>query len=334
MYKYIYRYKFSAPATSYKPVILITGCSSGIGLATARYLAKHLEYRLVLTAREKSLGVLQTEFQEDDRLMILPLDVADEKSRRQLVQKIFEKWERVDILINNAGICYRSVLEEMLDSDELLQMQTNYLGPVSLIRMLLPKMRKNGQGKIINVSSVSGMLAMPTMASYSASKFALEGAMEALWHEARPFGIDVSLVQPGFVRSKSHERTKFSARSLLSNKEDRPYSDMYNNMIPFVSKMMNYGLATPESIADLIYYVIITESPPLWIPASFDAEFFYYLKRWLPRRLILPFFYWTLPGSETWGTRFTKKRKTSWIARFARNTIRSITRRLNVHHAN
>jgi len=184
-------------------------------------------------------------------------------------------------------------------------------------------MRKKGSGKIINISSVSGMLAVPTMASYSASKFALEGAMEALWYEARPFGVNVSLVQPGFVRSKSYERVKFSVRSKLSTNQFRPYSLVYKYMIPFVSFLMGIGLATPESIADLVYDVVRTDDPPLWIPAAFDAEFFYYLKRWFPRRFLLPFFYFMLPGSDLWGKEFTKAPRSTFSTRL-KAMLRSI----------
>lgn len=323
MYKYVYFWKFEKPEADYKPIVLITGCSSGIGEAIARLFIEKPEYRIVITSREKSLGLLQQNFIESDRVWILPLDVASEESRIQTIQKIYARWGSVDVLINNAGICYRSVLEEMLDRDELIQLQTNYLGPVSLIRLLLPSMRKKGFGKIINISSVSGMLAMPTMASYSASKFALEGAMEALWYEARPFGINVSLVQPGFVRSKSYERVKFSVRSKLSNEINRPYSDVYKYMIPFVGQLMNKGMATPESIAELVYHVVITKGPPLWVPAAFDAEFFYYLKRWFPRRFLMPFFFFVLPGSDLWGKEFSKSRRSTFSTK-----IKAFLRRL------
>ncbi len=323
MYKYFYWHKFRKPEQSYKPVVLLTGCSSGIGLATAEALARHLEYRVIITTREKSMGVLKSKFTESDRIWIHPLDVASEESRNTLVTNIFERWGRVDILINNAGICYRSVLEEMQDKDELTQMQTNYLGPIGLIRLLLPRMRQNGRGKIINISSVSGIIAMPTMASYSASKFALEGAMEALWYETRPFGIDISQIQPGFVRSTSHERVKLSVRSSLSTQMNRPYSSMYQDMIPFITRFMTHGIATPKSIANLIMLVIKTEKPPLYIPASFDAEFLYYLKRFFPRRILQPFLFRTLPGSAHWAQDFTKARKPAMLpVRSFRNAMR------------
>lgn len=311
MYKYFYSWKISSREIDYKPVVLITGCSSGIGKAIAEKLKSENRYNLILTAREKSLGLVRQNFIEDENTWILALDVADEISRIETIKKICERWGHVDALINNAGICYRSVLEEMQDKDELLQMHTNYLGPVSLIRLLLPGMRKNGRGKIINISSVSGMLGMPTMASYSASKFALEGAMEALWYECRPFGIDVSLVQPGFVKSKSYERVKFSVRSKLSNVEVRPYSDVYRYMVPFIGQLMDHGLSTPHSIAELVSLVLKTKEPPLWIPASLDAEFFYYLKRFLPRRFLMRLFYFLLPGSDLWGQKFTQNQRST-----------------------
>lgn len=312
MYKYVYFWKIKNPPEDYKPIVLITGCSSGIGAALAKKYQNDLNYRIVLTAREKSLGLIKQIYQENERLMIVPLDVTSETSRRQLVKDVFTRWGGIDVIINNAGICYRSALEEMLDQDELTQMQTNYLGPVSLIRLLLPGMRKRGYGKIINISSVSGALGVPTMASYSASKFALEGAMEALWYEVKPFGVDVCVVQPSFVRSKSYERVKFSVRSKLSIVSQRPYTFLYNSMIPFVSKLMENAFATPESIADLVYEVVRSNKPPMWIPASFDAEIFFMFKRFFPRSLLLPFMYFLMPNSSQWGPRPNDNRIQFW----------------------
>ncbi len=323
MYKYIYWYKFASPTQDYKPVILLTGGSSEVGVATAKLLSSHPEYRVVITARD--LTNVASQITENEHTWVMPLDIVDEQSRTDAVEKIFARWGRVDIYINTSDICYRSSLEETKDQDDLLHMQKNYLGPVSLIRMLLPKMRKNGKGKIINISSVSGLLAFPTMSSYSASKYALEGAMESLWYELRPFGIDVALVQPGFIHSAQHSRIKFSEKL---GKQDHPYEDMYTSMIPFVANLKNRSLSTPQSIAELTYNVIRTERPPLWVPASFDAEFFYYFKRWFPRRVFLPFFYWLLPNSKNWGHKFTRKSDSLWIARVIRNIVRKLSRKV------
>src|SRR5690606_18288980 len=108
-------------------------------------LSKIDGYRLVITAREKSLNKLKEQFVESDRLLIRSLDVTSEESRQNLVKEIENIWGGVDILINNAGISYRAVVEHMTDKDELLQLQTNYLGPMALIRLVLPHMRTQGR---------------------------------------------------------------------------------------------------------------------------------------------------------------------------------------------
>jgi short-subunit dehydrogenase len=218
-------------------------------------------------------------------------------------------WGGVDILVNNAGISYRAVIEHMTDKDEELQMATNYFGPMGMIRLCLPHMRETGRGKIINVSSVAGMLAMPTMASYSASKFALEGASESLWYEMRPFGVSISLVQPGFTHSSSFQNVYHTQLSDPTRNWNGPYSDFYVNMTPFVAKMMNMSMTTPEKIAKQIMKTIKSENPPLWLPATLDAKLFYHIRRLLPRALLLPFLYWCLPGAQHWAKGYSHRRR-------------------------
>lgn len=280
---------------NFKPVVLVTGCSSGIGLALAKILYTHTEYRVVVTARQKSIEKVRNEFIEDNRFLIRPLDVTSEENRQSLVAEINRRWGGVDILVNNAGISYRAVVEHMTTNDEQLQMNTNYLGPMGLIRLALPHMRETRRGKIINVSSVAGMLAMPTMSSYSASKFALEGACESLWYEMRPFGVKVCLVQPGFVHSPSFQNVYHTDQSDPTRNWSGPYKSFYQNMTPFIARMMNLSLTTPEKIAQIIVDTMKTENVPLWIPCTLDAKLFYYIRRIFPRRLLLPFLYWCLP---------------------------------------
>jgi short-subunit dehydrogenase len=169
-------------------------------------------------------------------------------------------------------------------------------------------MREKGRGKIINISSVSGMLAMPTMASYSASKYALEGMSEALWYETKPLGIDVSLIQPGFINSNSFRNVYYTEKSNPKAVAGGPYCDYYDNMSPFVEKLMRNSFSTPEKIARLILKVIKKENPPLWIAATLDASIFYYIRRLLPRRLLLPILFYALPGARHWGRSYTHKR--------------------------
>lgn len=294
---------------TYKPVVLVTGCSSGIGLAIAQLLHEKSEYRVVVTAREKSLEKIRKYFFDTDRFIIRALDVTSEQDRIRLFSEVQRHWGGVDVLINNAGISYRSVVEHMTEKDETRQMATNYFGPMGMIRLALPHMRETGRGKIINISSVSGMLAMPTMASYSASKYALEGASEALWYETRPFGIKITLVQPGFIHSNSFRNVYHTDLSDPARNWNGPYCDFYQNMTPFVERMMGLSLTTPQKVAKQVFKVMKSENPPLWIPATLDAKVFYYIRRLLPRRMLLPILYWFLPNAKNWSKEFTHRRR-------------------------
>lgn len=286
-------------------VILVTGCGSGIGLALANLLYKKMNYRVIITARAKSLPMLKEKFIESDRFLIRELDLTNESQRATVVSEIAELWGGVTVLINNAGVSYRAVVEHMSVDEEQHQFATNYFGPVGLIRSVLPHMRKIGRGKIINVSSVSGMLAMPTMGSYSASKYALEGLSEALWYELKPLGINVSLIQPGFVRSKSFLNVKYSILSGPENDIEGLYADYYQHMTPFIERLMKLSLTSPNDIAVRILKVIERKNPPLWIPATFDAQVFYYLRRFIPRRILLYLLFSALPNVRKWARKYT-----------------------------
>lgn len=294
---------------TYKPVVLITGCGSGLGLAMAELFASILEFRVVITARIGSMETLRQKFPESDRVMVKIMDVTSETDRAHVCNEIMHQWGGVDILINNAGIAYRAVVEHMTEANEIHQIATNYLGPMGLIRQVVRHMRLKGRGKIINISSVSGMLAMPTMASYSASKHALEGASEALWYEMRPLGVNVSLIQPGFINSDSFIQTQVTGASRAAIRDNElPYGDYYRDMGPFIERKMYRSSVRPEKIAKLVLKVIRTEDPPLWVPATPDARFFYYLRRWIPRRWLLPFLFFCLPNSDQWAKSYTQRR--------------------------
>lgn len=282
------------------PVVLITGASTGVGLALTRRLIKR-NLRLALTARKSSLDRFQKEgVVESDKVKFIELDVTNHDSRIEAVEKINQLWGGVDILVNNAAISYRAVVEHMNDEEEIMQLATNYLGPMALIRLVLPHMRKNGWGKILNISSVSGMMAMPTMSSYSASKFALEGATESLWYEMKPWNIQVSLIQPGFIHSNSFENVYYSEQSKQSTITHGPYWDYYESMGPFVKKMMGLSRHSSEDVAKTIEKTINNPRPSLRVAATPDAGLFYWIRRMLPRPIYHRLLYWGLPGARHW----------------------------------
>lgn len=289
------------------PIILVTGCGSGIGLALAEQLYKKNRYRVIITARKNSIAFLKEKFIESKNFLIRELDVINEIERTKLIDEIVARWSGVNILINNAGVSYRAVVEHMSVDEEQHQFATNYFGPVGLIRAVLPHMRKLGRGKIINVSSVSGMLAMPTMGSYSASKYALEGLSEALWYELKPLGINVCLIQPGFIRSKSFLNVKYSVLSNPQHDTEAVYADYYQNMTPFIERLMKLSLTSPTDVALRILKVIEKKNPPLWIPATIDAMIFYYLRRFIPRGILLNLLFSVLPNARKWARKYTNR---------------------------
>lgn len=282
-------------------VVLITGATTGIGLALARLLLEK-DFRLVLTARQSSLARFEgLGIQEGPRVMLRPLDVAEPTCAEPIVKEVNERWGGVDVLVNNAGILYRAVMEHLEDAHEEDQFHTNYLGPLHLIRLVLPTMRAKRGGHIINLSSVGGMMAMPTMGGYSASKFALEGASEALWYEMRPWGVRVTLIEPGFVNSDGFTHAIYTQRSCAASREaSDPYHAYYQNLVGFIAKMMTSSPTRPDDVARKIYKVMNQNDPPLRRPVTLDAWFFSWLRRLLPQPLYLRVLYRFLPGIGRW----------------------------------
>lgn len=282
--------------------VLLTGASSGIGLALAKMLAQRPErYRLIVTARTTSFVTLQSQVcgpMVEHRM----LDLLEEEPCHALMAELEQRFGGVDILINNAGISYRTVVEHLHRDEEHRQMQTNFFGPLLLTRLALPQMRKKHAGRIINVSSVGGMMAMPTMGIYSASKFALEGISESLWYEMRPWGIHVTLVQPGFVRSDSFRRVLFSEHAERVVRDQGVYFNYYLHMGRFIESLMQRATTTPESIAKKILRLMEQTQPPLRAPVGIDAHFFGVLRRMLPRGWYHRLLYKCLPGIHRWGT--------------------------------
>jgi short-subunit dehydrogenase len=283
-------------------VILITGASTGLGLATAKLLINN-NYTLILTARERSLYRFEQEgLKESSSIWIRKLDVTNHKERKNLIEEANNRLGGIDILINNAGISYRSVVEHVTEHERIEQLNINFLSAMELTRLVLPSMRKKRKGKIINISSVGGMMAMPTMSIYSSSKFALEGASESLWYEVKPWNINICLIQPGFINSNSFENTHptLLSKNSIEDQSD-PYHQHYINMKGFIEKIMHKTTCTPEKVAKVILKTIKKKNPPLRVPGTFDAIFFYYLRRLIPRQLYHTILYKALPKIKNWG---------------------------------
>lgn len=282
--------------------VLITGASTGLGLAIAREL-QSVGAKLVLTARPSSMRRFEAlGFVDSPQLWLRPLDVTDVAQREALIAEIDATEQGLYALINNAGLSYRAVVEDVAEHDRLHQMNVNFRSPMALAVLALPGMRRRGRGRIISVSSVGGMMAMPTMAVYSASKFALEGASEALWYEVKPWNIHVTLVQPGFIQSDGFEKVRITEKGQASMASaESPYHAHYTNMADFIGQVMRRVPATPESVARKVCRVLKSSNPPLRRAATLDAWLFAWIRRLLPRRAYHWLLYRMLPNIRSWG---------------------------------
>jgi NADP-dependent 3-hydroxy acid dehydrogenase YdfG len=169
-------------------VVFITGVSSGFGKCTAEYLAQR-GYVVYGTSRKATLG--------NTKINVLKADVTDVASVKSAVATILQKEGRIDVLINNAGMGISGPIEYASIEDVKVQMDTNFIGVVNTIQSVLPTMRNQKRGTIINISSIGGLMGLPFQGFYSASKFAVEGMSEALRMELMPFGIKVIVIRPG-----------------------------------------------------------------------------------------------------------------------------------------
>ncbi len=181
-------------------VWFVTGAATGIGAGVVK-AALDAGDRVVATARD--LAKLESRFGDIDRrrIALLPLDVTDAAQARKAIDAAVAHFGRIDVLVNNAGYSILGNFEEMSDADLDAQMDTNFFGVAHLMRLALPVMRKQRSGRIVNISSVAGVVGYRHCAAYGASKFAVEGLSLAVAEEVARFGIHVTVVEPGFFRT-------------------------------------------------------------------------------------------------------------------------------------
>lgn len=227
-------------------------------------------------------GLFAQELREcPDRLHLLSLDVGDEGERKAAVEFVGTQRGRLDVLINNAGYGLFGALEDISEPELRRQFEVNFFGAVFLIRDLLPLLRRS-KGRVINVSSVAGTLGLPLSSAYCSSKFALEGLSESLYYEARPFGVQVCLVEPG------RHRTEFSrhmAWGEKSREESSPYARMTENYLSRKNKLSERVVVPQEKVIRAILELTETKYMPLRVPIGTDAWAVRLIKTLLPERL-------------------------------------------------
>jgi NAD(P)-dependent dehydrogenase (short-subunit alcohol dehydrogenase family) len=187
--------------------VLITGTSSGIGLASAVALGR-AGHKVYATMRNLGLSLELARIVEQEKLAVAisVMDVDSDASVAEAVRRIYENAGRIDVLVNNAGIERMGMVEELPLNEFRAVMETNYFGPLRCIKAVAPRMRAEGSGHIINVSSVAGRISSCAMAAYTASKWALEALSEALAQEMKSANVRVSIVEPGIIATPMAER--------------------------------------------------------------------------------------------------------------------------------
>ena len=245
-------------------VVLITGASSGIGRAAAELLAAH---------GFTVFGTSRTPTQDRRSYTWLPLDVRSDDSVQAAVQSLLAQAGRIDLLVNNAGYVQFGAIEESSIADAQAQLDTNLFGVIRMLKAVLPVMRKQGSGRIINISSIVGHVAAPYGGLYATSKFALEGLSEALSEEVRPFGVSVSLVEPSYVNTPlvSQPPTKPIAAYAPGRQAAQ------QSLITNAKKGME-----PGAVARVILRAATTNRPRLRYPVGQGGKTVLLLKRLLP----------------------------------------------------
>lgn len=262
------------------PSILVTGVSSGIGHALAAKAAAE-GWTVVGTVRKGK--------EEDAPLGIdvRNLELSDFRDVRRLVAGVLADRGCPDVLVNNAGtVIYGSVEDTPVEEMRRL-FDVNVFGAIELIDGFLPAMRERGSGLIVNVTSLGGRMTFPFFAAYNASKHAMEGFSEGLWHELRPFGIRVKAVEPGYVQTPIYEK---SMRADGREREaGEPYRRFQAAMTGFAESLR--GLTTPERAAEEAWRAIIDPSDRLRYPVAAYARALTRARRWLGELRVMRFFH-------------------------------------------
>jgi NAD(P)-dependent dehydrogenase (short-subunit alcohol dehydrogenase family) len=253
-------------------VALVTGSSSGIGFETALLLARN-GFNTYASMRnlEKSKNITEIANREKLPLQVVQLDVNDDASVKEAITKIVAENQRIDVLVNNAGYGLLGALEDLSIEEIKAQFETNFFGVVRVTQQVLPVMRKQKSGTIVNVSSVGGRMSFPGLSAYHSTKFALEGLSESISYELEPFGIRVVVIEPGVIR------TNIMNSSILAKKALDPKSPYFSSIQQleksFKSAMENTSASSPpEEVAKVILQAVTSERPKLRYAVGNDAS--------------------------------------------------------------
>jgi NAD(P)-dependent dehydrogenase (short-subunit alcohol dehydrogenase family) len=246
-------------------VWLITGASSGIGLEIAKS-ALAAGHKVVATGRDTE-KVSKSIRESSGNLLVVRMDVTNQKEIEAAVKSAVEKFATIDVLVNNAGNFYAGFFEELSPRQMELQLATSLFGPMNVTRAVLPVMRKNRSGHIISISSTAGLVGYEYCSAYSASKFGMEGWMESLAPEVAPFGINTTIVEPGFFRTG----LLTPASTIWAENALEDYAAKNAELRPFWKSMDGKQGGDPAKLAAALIKIANEKEPPKRWLAGADA---------------------------------------------------------------
>ena len=265
--------------TKRQQIALITGSSSGIGFETSLLLARNGIYTYATMRNvSNSQEILDIAKKECLPLKVLTLDVTDEKSTQKAIDMVMHEQNRIDILVNNAGYSLVGALEQISMDEIKEEFETNFFGIIKLIQKVLPQMRKQQSGRIINVSSLAGRIGLPIASAYVSSKFALEGLSESLKYEVQDFGIYVILIEPGVIKTNFIKNLKIGKQVITSengdvntSSADLPYAEITQKRISAFKPRFEKGSSAKE-VADTILEAVTSDKPKFRYIVGQDAS--------------------------------------------------------------
>jgi NAD(P)-dependent dehydrogenase (short-subunit alcohol dehydrogenase family) len=258
-------------------IALVTGSSSGIGFETSILLARNKIYTFA-TMRNLSNSKMIRDIAKHGNLPLktIPLDVTKRNSVKNAIEKIKSEQGRIDILVNNAGYSLIGALEQLTITEIKHEFETNFFGVINLIQRVLPIMRKQRNGRIINISSLGGRIGFPLSSAYNSSKFALEGLSESLRYEVNGFGIKIILVEPGVIKTNFVNNLKIGKQVVSKSNNDKihsenlPYSDITQNRLSAFKSRFEKG-SPPKDVAATVLQAATAINPKFRYIVGQDA---------------------------------------------------------------
>lgn len=250
-------------------VAVVTGSSSGIGYEIVLALARN-GFTTFATIRNlgKAGQIESVASKEKLPIHVVQLDVTDDASVQNAIQEVMEKAGRIDVVVNNAAYGLTGAFEDLSIEEIKTEYETNFYGVIRVTQAILPIMRKQGSGRIVNISSGAGRFGYPGGSAYVSTKFALEGLSESMAYELEPFGIKVVLVEPGVIR------TNFGSSMILAKRAQNP-SSPYSQMMQRIGasfEQLQKNASDPDLVANIVLQAATSQNPELRYLAGKDVE--------------------------------------------------------------